>query len=234
MRHKIHMELGEVRLRPARAQDGAALQPLLDERMWAGMATPFPASPQEFARAYGEKIADPATVVFSVEYRGELVGRTCFYDMHVPLRLELGSTFYLPAAQGTTVNPSCKYLLLEYAFTVYEVQRVGLRCDVRNERSARAIAALGATEEGVARAFRRGPHSEPVDTRVFSTGRACAARSVNAWGCRRMAEPGCQEPGRSRWMRWPASNMAFTATPAKARSSRYGSVTTKPVMVSTP
>lgn len=168
MRHKIHMELGEVRLRPARAQDGAALQPLLDERMWAGMATPFPASPQEFARAYGEKIADPATVVFSVEYRGELVGRTCFYDMHVPLRLELGSTFYLPAAQSTTVNPSCKYLLLEYAFTVYEVQRVGLRCDVRNERSARAIAALGATEEGVARAFRRGPHSEPVDTRVFS------------------------------------------------------------------
>ena len=46
MRHKIHMELGEVRLRPARAQDGAALQPLLDERMWAGMAKPFPASPQ--------------------------------------------------------------------------------------------------------------------------------------------------------------------------------------------
>ena len=66
------------------------------------------------------------------------------------------------------MNPSCKYLLLEYAFTVHGVQRVGLRCDARNARSARAIAALGATEEGVARAFRRGPHGEPVDTRVFS------------------------------------------------------------------
>ena len=93
MQHDIHMELGEVRLRPARARDGADLQPLLDERMWAGMATPFPASPQDFARAYEEKIADPATVVFSVEHRGELVGRTCFYDMRLPLRLELGSTF---------------------------------------------------------------------------------------------------------------------------------------------
>lgn len=168
MEHDISLTLGPVHLRPATAQDGLRLQPFLAPDLWAGMATPFPASPQEFAEEYERKIADPGTMALSVEYAGELVGRTCFYDMHLPLRLELGSTFYLPADQGTVVNPSCKYLMLDHAFEVLGVQRVGIRCDVRNLRSARAIAALGAREEGVARAFRRGPSGEIVDTRVFS------------------------------------------------------------------
>jgi len=66
-------------------------------------------------------------------------------------RLEIGSTFYAPAARGTYVNPACKRLLLGHAFEELGAHRVELKCDARNTRSRASILAIGAKEEGTLR-----------------------------------------------------------------------------------
>ncbi|MGB6500415.1 MAG: GNAT family protein [Thermoplasmata archaeon] len=60
----------------------------------------------------------------------------------------------------TPVNTELKFLLLEFAFEREGAHRVVLQTDLRNERSQRAIARLGATREGVLR-----------DDRVLNDGR---------------------------------------------------------------
>src|SRR4051794_15339007 len=66
-------------------------------------------------------------------------------------RLEIGHTWYGGPWQGTAVNPAAKRLLLSHAFETLGAQRVTLKCDARNERSRRAILALGAQFEGILR-----------------------------------------------------------------------------------
>ncbi|MBZ8177492.1 GNAT family N-acetyltransferase [Corynebacterium sp. 3HC-13] len=155
-------------LKPATTDDARRLQPHLHPEWWAGMATPFPQQPEDLARLYQRGVEDPATQLFSVFYHGELVGKTSYYAMALPLRLEVGATFYLPKVWGTKVNPIAKFLLFQRAFEEFQVNRVGLRCDVRNVHSAAAIRKLGAHEEGIQRAYRVDPENRVVDTRVFS------------------------------------------------------------------
>lgn len=87
---------------------------------------------------------------------GRAVGSSSYLDM-VPTddRLEIGHTWYGGPWQGTAVNPAAKLLLLGQAFETLGAQRVMLKCDARNERSRRAIAALGAQFEGVLRRYGR-------------------------------------------------------------------------------
>jgi len=67
-------------------------------------------------------------------------------------KLEIGSTWYEPAAWGGPVNPECKLLLMQHAFETLRFHRVEYKTDVRNARSRAAILKLGATQEGI---FRR-------------------------------------------------------------------------------
>jgi RimJ/RimL family protein N-acetyltransferase len=83
-------------------------------------------------------------------------------------RLEIGSTWYEPAARGTAVNPACKLLLLAHAFDVIGVNRVALVTDARNARSQAAIARLGAAREGVLRANMITQGGRVRDTVIFS------------------------------------------------------------------
>jgi N-acetyltransferase len=68
-----------------------------------------------------------------------------------PYAVEIGGTWLAASAQGTGINAEAKLLLLTYAFDVWHVGRVDLVTDARNTRSRNAIAALGATFEGVLR-----------------------------------------------------------------------------------
>jgi RimJ/RimL family protein N-acetyltransferase len=87
---------------------------------------------------------------------GKAVGSSSYLDI-VPAddRLEIGHTWYGGPWQGTAVNPAAKLLLLGQAFDALGAQRVMLKCDARNERSRRAILALGAQFEGVLRRYGR-------------------------------------------------------------------------------
>ncbi|WP_106400225.1 GNAT family N-acetyltransferase [Actinocorallia populi] len=65
--------------------------------------------------------------------------------------VEIGYTWLGASAQGTGINAEAKFLLLRHAFEVLRVARVDIKTDARNERSRRAIEALGACFEGVLR-----------------------------------------------------------------------------------
>ncbi len=100
---------------------------------------------------------------------GEVLGSTSYLDLGTGHpRLEIGSTWYRPAAWGTSVNPACKLLLLAWAFEVFSVNRVALVTDALNLRSQAAIAKLGAAREGVLRAHMLAQGGRVRDTVVFS------------------------------------------------------------------
>jgi N-acetyltransferase len=88
---------------------------------------------------------------------GKAVGCTAYWDQRTwagsdRLRaIEVGFTWLGASAQGTGINAEAKLLLITYAFETLGVLRVDFKTDARNERSRRAIAALGARFEGVLR-----------------------------------------------------------------------------------
>ena len=71
-----------------------------------------------------------------------------------PDEVEIGGTWLAADVQRTAVNTEAKLLLLTHAFEQWNVDRVALATDERNERSRSAIARLGATFEGILRNHR--------------------------------------------------------------------------------
>lgn len=171
VQHNISLPGHGVRLVPLRRRHAADLFPYIDADMWAGMASERPTSKRALERLLATRIADPAVIAFAVidEDTGTVAGTTSLYD-YVPeqSRVELGMTFFGRNYWGRNVNASSKLALLTFAFEVLAVQRVTLRCDVRNTRSAAAIVKLGATLEGVLRSYRRGHDGLRVDSSVYS------------------------------------------------------------------
>jgi RimJ/RimL family protein N-acetyltransferase len=81
-----------------------------------------------------------------------IVGTTRYHDIVAAIdRVEIGYTWYSRSRQRTHVNTSCKLLLLTHAFDVLGCKVVGLRTDNFNLASQKAIAALGAKQDGVIR-----------------------------------------------------------------------------------
>jgi N-acetyltransferase len=100
---------------------------------------------------------------------GAVVGWSSYLEISPgDARLEIGNTAYTPAVWGTAVNPEAKLLLLGYAFEGLSMGRVQLKTDVRNVRSQRAIAGLGASYEGTLRRYQRRGDGTVRDTVLFS------------------------------------------------------------------
>jgi RimJ/RimL family protein N-acetyltransferase len=92
-----------------------------------------------------------AFIVFD-KRRNEYAGSTRFYDIQLMYQtVQLGYTWYGREFQGTGLNKNCKYLLLEFAFEKWNVERVEFRADNNNERSIAAMKSIGCTVEGVLR-----------------------------------------------------------------------------------
>ena len=86
---------------------------------------------------------------------GQAVGSTSYIDIRPHDRtVEIGWTWLTPTQWGTGINTEAKFLLLRHAFEEHHVGRVAIKTDLRNERSQRAIAKLGAVREGVWRNHR--------------------------------------------------------------------------------
>jgi N-acetyltransferase len=94
------------------------------------------------------------SVVFATIERGSgrVIGSTRFMNIdRVNRRVEIGSTWIVPAWQRTAVNTEAKYLMLRHAFEAWKCMRVELKTDALNQRSRNAILRLGAKEEGTLR-----------------------------------------------------------------------------------
>lgn len=85
---------------------------------------------------------------------GTIIGTTRYHDIVPNIdRVEIGYTWYMQSRWRTHVNTTCKLLLLTHAFETLGCKVVGLRTDIFNFRSQRAIEALGAKRDGVIRHF---------------------------------------------------------------------------------
>lgn len=103
-----------------------------------------------------------------IDPSGTVVGQSCYLDIRAPASgVEIGGTWYSPAAQGTKINPAAKLLLLDHAFASGMV-RVQLKTDVRNARSQAAMRKLGATFEGTFRKHMPRPDGSWRDSVFFS------------------------------------------------------------------
>ena len=79
-------------------------------------------------------------------------GSTRFYDIQPRNQTaQLGYTWYGKKFQRTGLNRHCKFLLLQFAFEQWGLERVEFRADVNNARSVEAMKAIGCTVEGVLR-----------------------------------------------------------------------------------
>lgn len=163
-----------------------SLEPLTEAHLPAWVAlgdvetytfhTSTPPLTHEAAAAGLRRFVDsPFVMAFAVldSASGELRGVTTFYehDPAVP-RVEIGNTVYGRRFWGGDTNPHVKLMMLTHAFDQWRCERVALRCDSGNARSAAAIRRLGAQEEGVLRAHRRRHDGTLADTTYFSILRA--------------------------------------------------------------
>lgn len=100
---------------------------------------------------------------------GAIIGSTRYCNADADnRRLEIGYTWYARSHQRTAVNTQCKLLLLTHAFEQLEAIAVEFRTHWHNQTSRRAIARLGAKQDGVLRNHQRSPNGTYRDTVVFS------------------------------------------------------------------
>ena len=79
-------------------------------------------------------------------------GSTRFYDIQQSyLSAQLGFTWYGKTFQQTGLNRHCKLLILSFAFEEWGLERVEFRAHAANERSIKAMKAIGCVEEGLLR-----------------------------------------------------------------------------------
>ena len=129
-----------------------------------------PVAPTEEAlRAHLEGLlGEPGRVNWAILFGKEVAGRISVIAPEPEhAKLELGTMLFTPF-WGSPANKEAKYLLLRHAFEVLRAERVQFKVDLRNERSQRALEALGAVREGVLRKNRRLPDGAFRDDVVYS------------------------------------------------------------------
>lgn len=170
----VTLEGHGVRLEPMRPAHAEALEAAAsDGRLWELWYTSVPA-PGETAAYIEAALAGQAAghmLAWVVRDLGSdaIIGSTRYHDI-VPAidRVEVGYTWYARRCQRTHVNSACKLLLFTHAFEALGCRVVGLRTDNFNVASRRAIARLGAKQDGVLRHHQARRDGTVRDSVMFS------------------------------------------------------------------
>jgi RimJ/RimL family protein N-acetyltransferase len=124
-----------------------------DPEVWRWLSVTQPATRDGLGSWIEEAVAGP-DLPFATVLRasGAAVGSTRYLTLRPEHRsVEIGWTWLAREAWGTGANVEAKLLMLSQAFDDWGCRRVELKTDALNERSRRAIEALGASFEGVHR-----------------------------------------------------------------------------------
>jgi RimJ/RimL family protein N-acetyltransferase len=145
-----------VRLEPLRTEHEEALwRASRDPRTWRWLSIVQPRTREEWHAYLAEALAAAQVgteIPFATVWHDEIVGSTRFLALRPEHRsVEIGWTWLHPSAWGTGANVEAKHLQLRHAFETWGCRRVEWKTDAQNERSCKALEALGATFEGVHR-----------------------------------------------------------------------------------
>jgi N-acetyltransferase len=160
-----------VTLRPLRSDDALALALASAESREHYLYNWVPHGLEEAQRYVAAALAQRARAdryPFAICWQGRIVGTTSFAEyspwrwpvgsslqrVDRPDAVEIGHTWLAASAQRTGCNTEAKRLLLTHAFEVWQVHRVTIYTDERNQRSRRAIERLGARLDGIWRGHR--------------------------------------------------------------------------------
>lgn len=151
----------------------ALLDAASDGRLWDLWYTGVPSN--ESIDGYINTALDDfnrgTSLAFVVEENktGKIVGSTRFCRAEIEnKRVEIGHTWYAKSYQRTGINSECKLLMLTHAFEVLSAIAVEFRTHWHNQPSRKAIARLGAKQDGVLRNHKKDPDGAYRDTVVFS------------------------------------------------------------------
>lgn len=163
-----------VRLDPLRREHHGALCAVgLDPELWrwTGGHVDSADEMQGYIERALERQANGSVLPFATVERasGRVIGSTRFAHFEPEdRRVEIGWTWVARPWQRTGINVEAKYLMLRHAFETVRLNRVELMTDVLNAVSRKAIAGIGATEEGVLRRHMVTSRGRVRDTVVFS------------------------------------------------------------------
>jgi RimJ/RimL family protein N-acetyltransferase len=168
------LEGRSVRLEPLAERHVPALtRAAADADLWKYM--PFEIASEAAAAgwvAYAAHLLETqAGLVFANVERasGDLIGSTAFMAASPnDGRIEIGATWVVLAHQRSVANTEAKYLMLRHAFEVWDCNRVEFKTDALNEKSRKALARIGAVEEGTLRRHMRMPSGRMRDSVYFS------------------------------------------------------------------
>ena len=161
-----------VTLEPLAASHAAELASAVGE-LWRSWYTTVP-KPEGMSAEIDRRLAlrDGGSMLpFAVRRNdtGVAVGMTTFMNLEPDdRRLEIGSTWLAKSAQRTGLNTEAKLLLLGHAFDSLNCIAVEFRTHWHNLQSRRAIAELGAKQDGVLRNHHVWRDGTLRDTVVFS------------------------------------------------------------------
>ena len=113
---------------------------------------------------------------------GVVIGSTRFFDIEQwawpigharngrqnPDVCEIGYTWLTAPAIRTAANTEAKFLMLAHAFETWEMLRVCLHTDARNQRSRAAIERIGGKFEGILHAHRMAADFTPRESARYS------------------------------------------------------------------
>lgn len=150
------LEGRRVRLEPLRAEHEEALWAASrDPQTWRWLSVVQPQTREEWRRFVERALTAASTgaeIPLVTSCDGEVVGSTRYLALRPEHRsVEIGWTWLHPSVWGSGANVEAKYLQLRHAFEAWGCRRVEWKTDAQNERSCRALEALGATFEGVHR-----------------------------------------------------------------------------------
>ena len=145
-----------VRLEPLRPEHEEGLWlASRDPQTWRWLSVVQPQTREEWVTFTEQALAaaEAGTEIPLVTVHDEeIVGSTRFLALRPEHgSVEIGWTWLHPSAWGTGANIEAKLLQMGHAFDVWGCRRVEWKTDAQNERSCRALEALGATFEGIHR-----------------------------------------------------------------------------------
>ena len=171
---KITLTGHTIRLEPLRIDHTPALADAgLYPELWR--LQPSPVATEGDMRNYVQSALDDQQrgtglpfVIVSVQTE-QVIGSTRYMDIALAhFRLEIGATWLTPLHQRSRANTEAKLLLLGHAFESLGIKRVVFKTEMLNEPSRKALARIGAVQEGTFRQHLYAASGRPRDMVYFS------------------------------------------------------------------